>query len=55
MQQQKDTDWQHEYTNKTHIYAIHKTPTSDLEVHRDSKWEDKTRNFLQIEIKIKQW
>ena len=31
----KDTDWLNGYKNKTHIYAVYKRPTSDLETHTD--------------------
>ena len=31
----KDMDWLNEYKNKTHIYAVYKRPTSDLETHID--------------------
>ena len=31
----KDTDWLKGYKNKTHIYAIYKTPTLDLKTHID--------------------
>ena len=30
MLQPKDIDWLNRYKNKTHIYAVYKTPTSDL-------------------------
>ena len=30
MPQPKDADWLNGYKNKTHIYAVHKRPTSDL-------------------------
>ena len=33
----KDTDWMNEYKNKTHIYAVYKRPTSDLETNLGSK------------------
>ena len=39
MLQPKDTDWLNGYKNKTLIYAIYKTPTSDLKKHIDWKWE----------------
>ena len=35
MFQQKDTDWLNGYKNKTHIYAVYKKLTSDLEKHID--------------------
>ena len=31
----KDIDWLNGYTNKSHIYAVYKRPTSDLETHTD--------------------
>ena len=31
----KDTDWLNGYKNKTHIYAVYKRPTSDIEKHTD--------------------
>ena len=34
MHQPKDTDWLNGYKNKTHTYAAHKRPTSDLLKHR---------------------
>ena len=33
----KDTDWLNGYKNKTHIYAVYKRPTSDLETHNRLK------------------
>ena len=33
----KDIDWLNGYKNKTHIYAVYKRPTSDLETHTDGK------------------
>ena len=33
--QPKDTDWLNGYKNKTHIYAVYKKPTSDLETYID--------------------
>ena len=35
MLQPKDTDWLNKYKNKTHIYAVYKTHTSDLGTHTD--------------------
>ena len=35
MLQQKVIDWQNGYKNKTHIYAVYKRPTLDLETHTD--------------------
>ena len=35
MLQAKDTDWLNGYKNKTHIYAVYKKPTSDLQTHID--------------------
>ena len=34
MLQPKDTDWLNGSTNKTHISAVYKKPTSDLKTHR---------------------
>ena len=34
MLQPKDTDWLNGYKNKTHMYAVYKTLTSDLKTHR---------------------
>ena len=34
MLQPKDTDWLNGYKNKIHIYAVYKTPTSDLGTHK---------------------
>ena len=47
MLQPKDTDWLNGYKNKTHIYAVHKKPTSDLKTHIDWKWEDGKTNVKQ--------
>ena len=33
MLQQKDADWLNVYKNKTHIYAVYRKPTLDLETH----------------------
>ena len=33
MLQPKDTDWLNRYKHKTHIYAVYKRPTSDLDTH----------------------
>ena len=35
MLQPKDIDWLNGYKNKTHIYAVYKTCTSDLGTHTD--------------------
>ena len=35
MLQPKDTDWLNGYKNKTQIYAVYKTFTSDLGTHTD--------------------
>ena len=35
MLQPKDTAWLNGYTNKTHIYAVYKKPTSDLKTESD--------------------
>ena len=35
MLQPKDIDWLKGHKNKTHIYAVYKRPTSDLETHTD--------------------
>ena len=34
MLQSKDTDWLNGYKNKTHIYAVYKKPTWDLQTNR---------------------
>ena len=34
MFQAKDTDWLNGHKNKTHIYAVYKKPTSDLDTCR---------------------
>ena len=34
MLQPKDTAWLNGYKNKTHIYAVYKKPTSDLNTYR---------------------
>ena len=34
MLQPKDTDWLNGYTNRSHIYAVYKKPTSDLKTYR---------------------
>ena len=39
MLKSKDTDYLNRYKNKTHIYAIYRRPTSDLEAHTDQKLE----------------
>ena len=31
----KDIDWLNGYKNKTRIYPVYKTPTSDLGIHTD--------------------
>ena len=50
MLQPKDTDWPNGYKNKTHIYAVYKKPTSDLNTNIETermekyipcKWEAK--------------
>ena len=41
------------YKNKTHIYAVHKRPTSDLGTHTDWKRGDGKRYSMQMEIKRK--
>ena len=40
MLQPKDTDWLNGYKSKTHIYAVYKKPTSNVNTHIDWKWED---------------
>ena len=40
MLQPKDTDWLNGYKSKTHIYAVYKKPTSNVNIHIDWKWED---------------
>ena len=37
MPQPKDKDWLNEYKNKTSIYAVYKTPISNLGTHTDLK------------------
>ena len=39
MLQTKDTYWLNGYKNKTHIYAVYKSPTSDLETHSKRGWK----------------
>ena len=39
MLQLKDTDWLNGYKNKTHIYAVYKSPTSNLETHSKTGWK----------------
>ena len=41
MLQPKDTDWLNGYKNKTHVYAVYKKPTSDLNTHIDKKRMEK--------------
>ena len=38
------------YKNKTHIYALYKKPTWDLETHTDWKWGSEKRHSMQMEI-----
>lgn len=33
-------EWLNAYKHKTHIYAVDKRLTSNLETHTDSKWQD---------------
>ena len=54
MLQPKDKDWLNGYKNKTHIYAVHKKPTSDLKTHIDWKWEDAKIYSMQIYFAWKQ-
>ena len=35
MLQAKHKNWLNGYKNKTHVYAVYKKPTSDLETHID--------------------
>ena len=35
MLQLKDTDWLNGYKNKTHIFAVYKKPTSDLNIESE--------------------
>ena len=37
----KDTGWLNGYKNKTHIYAVYKRPTSDLESQKTKRREHK--------------
>ena len=53
MLQPKDTDWLNGYKDKTHIYAVYKEPTSDLNTHIDWNWEDGKIDSMQMERKIK--
>ena len=39
------------YKNKTHIYSVHKKPTSDLKTHIDWKWEDGKIYSMQMGTK----
>ena len=41
MLQPKDIEWLNEYKNKTLIYAVYKTPTSDLGTHTNKvrRWK----------------
>ena len=51
MFQPKDTDWLNGCKNKTHIYALYKKPTSDLNTQIDRKGEDGNIYSMQIESK----
>ena len=46
MHQPKDTDSLKEYKNKTHVYAVYKRPTSDLETHTD--WKKKNGKIPHV-------
>ena len=52
MHQPKDTDWLKGYNNKTHVYAVHKIPTSDLQTHAD--WKEKNGKYTPCEWKPKE-
>ena len=41
MLQPKDTDWLNGYKNKTHIYAVYKKPTSDLNTNTETERMEK--------------
>ena len=41
----KDTDWLNGYKNKSHIFAVYKRPTSDLETHTEWKWGNAKKVF----------
>ena len=45
MLQPKDTGSLNGYKNKTRIYAVYKTPTSDLGTHTDWNWGDGKKIF----------
>ena len=38
----------HRLADKTHIYAVYKKLTSDLETHVDWKWEDGKIDSMQM-------
>ena len=40
-------------TNKTHMYAVYKKPTSNLKTHIDWKWEDGKIYSMQMGSKRK--
>ena len=50
MLQPKDMDCLNGHKNKTHIYAVYKRLTSDIETHTDRKWEDGKRYSMQMKI-----
>ena len=41
MLQPKDKDWLNGYKNKTHIYAVYKKPTSDLNTNTETERMEK--------------
>ena len=45
MLQPKDTDWLNRYKHRTHIYAVYKRPTSDLDTHILSQSERMEKIF----------
>ena len=47
MPQPKDKDWLNGYKNKTPIYAVYKTPTSNQGTHADWKWRAGNKYFTQ--------
>ena len=53
MPQPKDVDWLIGYKNKTHIYAVFKRPTLLLGTHKNWKWEDGRKHFMQTGVKRK--
>ena len=50
MLQPKDMDCLNGHKNRTHIYAVYKRLTSDIETHTHGKWEDGKRYSMQMKI-----